>query len=177
MLSVVIPVWSGTPKLVQMHIDLCKSVMDECDELIVCEDGPYSKDLAKECDRYLFHSERLGHAQNLQLGIKRAVHSYIAVLDADIVIKKGKLRHLCIQNKFVQAKCLTPHNKSGFIIWCSVTDNILLKKYPMPEFTEILDHWAQGIPKDLIVESDLVEYEHNSGVIYQEWLSANQNIT
>jgi len=168
MLSVVIPVWSGTSLLEEMHVKLCESVINMCDELIVCEDGPYSKKVAAECDRYLTHSVRLGHPQNLAIGIKKAVYSYICVLDADIVIKSGNLRDLCNQGRFTEAKCLTPHNKKGFVIWCSVTDNITLKKYPMPE-GPLLDSWADSIPRDLIVQSDKVEYEHNTGIIYQEW--------
>lgn len=168
MLSVVIPIWSGTPLLEKMAVDLCESVIDMCDELIVCEDGPYSSDVASVCDRYLIHPNRMGHPQNLEYGIKRAVHSYICVLDADIVIKKGNLRDLCTQGKFVQAKCLTQHDKTGFVIWCSVTDNILLKKYPMPQ-GDILDNWALSIPKELIAENDSVEYIHNSGIIFSEW--------
>jgi glycosyltransferase involved in cell wall biosynthesis len=139
-----------------------------CDELIVCEDGPYSANVAKACDRYLTHSERLGHPKNLEIGIKKAVYSYICVLDADIVIKNGNLRDLCNQGKFTEALCLTPHDKKGFVIWCSVTDNITLKGFPMPE-GPLLDSWADSIPKDLIVKSDKVEYEHNTGIIYSEW--------
>jgi glycosyltransferase involved in cell wall biosynthesis len=169
MLSVVIPVWTGTQVLLDMHIALCKSVRDDCDELIVCEDGNPYQGLEKYCDKYIVHDERLGHAQNLQLGINAARHEYIGVLDSDVVIKSGSLRDLCNHGRFTEARSLTPTDKKGFIIWCSVAPRVLWKLFPLPTDKEILDDWADSIPKELIYGSFLVTYEHNTGIGFAEW--------
>lgn len=174
MLSIVIPVWSGTDELTKMHIDLCKSVYMECNQLIVCEDGPFRPELKNVCDYYLYHGTRLGHARNLQSGIDVAKHEYIGVLDSDVVIKRGSMYDMCQAGKFVSAKCLNQEaNPEVFYIWCSVADKKLYRKFPLPTEGEILDEWAKSIPMEYRVESDLVEYEHKIGIGYTEWKKVN----
>lgn len=167
-LSVVIPVWSGTPLLEDMAVKLCLSVANDCDELIVCEDGPASDVLRKACDTYIVQPERLGHPQNLWSGIMAAKHDFIGVLDFDIVIKSGSLRDLCVPGKFVSAHLLNPTTKTGFIIWCSVTEASLMRQYPMPD-GNLLDNWADAIPVHLRQPSNAVNYEHHSGIGVAEW--------
>ena len=170
MLSVVIPVWSGTPVLEKMHINLCKSVRSQCDELIVCEDGNPSDELSKLCDLYLIHETRYGHAKNLQSGIDVAQGDYIGVLDSDVIIQQGSMRDLCISGRFVSATLLNQQtNPDVFYIWCSVADKYLYEEFPLPSTGEILDEWAKAIPKQLRVESDKVTYKHNIGIGYMEW--------
>lgn len=170
MLSIVIPVWSGTQVMIDMHVKLCISVDYDCDELIVCEDGPFCPELSVLADNYIVNKERLGHARNLQSGIDAARGDYIGVLDSDVIIKKGSMRDLCVPGKFTEAKWLdqiAPQNT--FIIWCSVAEKRLYKEYPLPTSGEVLDHWAQRIPFELIYRSDKVEYEHHTGITYTEW--------
>jgi glycosyltransferase involved in cell wall biosynthesis len=171
-LSIVIPVWSGTPLLIDMHIKLCNQVHHMCDELIVCEDAsPYGTNIEKYCDKYIIHDERLGHAKNLQLGIDAAKGDFIGVLDSDVIIKSGSLRDLCNPGMFTEARCINQDtsNPDVFYIWCSVAPKELYEKFPLPTTGEILDEWARTIPKELIFGSFLVTYEHQIGIGYTEW--------
>lgn len=175
-LSVVIPVWSGSPRLIEMEVKLCASVREDCDELIVCEDGPWSGDLAASCDLYLTHPIRLGHPANLWSGIELASSSFVGVLDFDVEIKSGSLRDLCFPGMFVSARLLPPPtNKTGFIIWCSVMDRNVLLQHPMPKKGELLDDWADSIPHALRLQSNAVTYEHHTGIGVSEWDRAHGN--
>jgi hypothetical protein len=153
-----------------MEMGLCATVRDDCDELIVCEDGPYIEALREACDLYICHGQRLGHPSNLWQGILRAHCDYVGVLDWDVEIKKGSLRDLCFPGHFVSAKLLpAPDHRTGFIIWCSVMDRQTLLKFPMPQSGELLDDWADTIPRHLRMNSDAVEYEHHTGIGVSEW--------
>jgi hypothetical protein len=171
-LSVVIPVWSGTPLLIDMERKLIDSVRSMCDELIVCEDGPYCQEIADACDFYVTRPPgvRLGHPANLSSGVAYARSEYLGVLDFDVEIVRGSLREMCIPGFFVSAKLLpAPDRRTGFIIWCSVTPKELFMRFPLPTTGELLDDWADTIPRNLRLDSDRVEYEHHTGIGYSEW--------
>ena len=149
------------------------SVRYDCDELIICEDGPFSESLAKVSNLYITHDHRLGHPGNLWSGIVAAQGKYVGILDFDVEIKKGSMRDLCFPGMFVSAKLLPmPSPKTGFLCWCSVIDRSVLLQHPMlrPGWdTTLLDSWADSIPYHLRMQSDAVEYEHHSGIGAEEF--------
>lgn len=167
-LSVVIPVWSGTPVLAKMALALCQQVRPMCNELIVAEDGDFSEDLWNIADFYLFHRQRLGHARNLWTGVQVASGDYIGILDSDIVITQGTLRDLCMPGRVVGGRWKEFPNITEVMGWCVVIDRTLLKDHPIgtPEF-EGLGDWMQSLLA-YNTWTNAMEYSHIQKRSYSE---------
>lgn len=180
-LSIVIPVWSGTDYLVQMELDLIRKARPMCDELVITEDGYPQGQLKDIADQYLMHPElgRIGHRQNLVLGIKAATCDYIAVLDSDIIIVRGSLRDLCIPGKIVCGNGiwgLPPAGREIFWGWCFVADrNVLLDPQHMvptdDPSNQGIDHWCKQITASDVFQyvEDKFQYVHLRTQSYGEY--------
>ena len=178
-LSVVIPAWSGTPELVQMTLNLAKQVKEMCDELVISEDGPYSKELQEVADIYLLHT-RLGHGANLNLGFRASTGEYVALLDSDIEITSGTIRDLCVPGKVV-SPYLRGQAHQGFFI---VAPRWILIQHPPYDVGsgigghnvpvgrgEGIDNWIVELKEwsgDRLLASDAVTYNHLSSKSYAQ---------
>lgn len=175
-LSVVIPTWSALPELVDMTLQLVEQVRPMCDELIITEDGFFSKELKKAADLYVLH-EWQGHGNNLRDGIAASHGDFIAAIDSDIKILEGNLRDLVITDKVVSGKWHEHREYTGFTGWFFVSPRFVLDEFP-PKTDPSgpgLDYWG-GIRgsfrediKDRFVWSDVLEYSHLRNQSFREW--------
>lgn len=178
-LSVVIPAWSGTPELVEMTLNLAKQVKTMCDELVISEDGVYTRELHEVADIYLLHP-RLGHGSNLNLGFRASTGEYVALLDSDIEIVSGDIRDLCVPGR-VTSPYFRDQSHQGFFIvaprW------ILIQNPPYDAGRGIgghdvtvgagegIDNWIielRAWSGDKLLPSDAVVYNHLSSRSYAQ---------
>jgi glycosyltransferase involved in cell wall biosynthesis len=175
MLSVVIPAWSGNEVITAMTIDLCRYVRDQCDELIVSEDGEYHKEIEDIADVYLQGHPRLGHVKNLNLGFEASTKDFVAMLDNDIRIESGNLRDLCVPEKLVYPKWTDwneyPYPQTGQELWQWFV--VAPRKFfqELPPFSivrpEGLDEWGDAIRARFpILRSNKVSYRHSGKTSY-----------
>lgn len=176
-LSVIIPTWSGTYSLADAAITLCKQVRSMCDELIVTEDGPIWKELESLADKFLSHP-RLGHIENLRLGITVASGDFIAMVDSDVVIETGSIRDLCVPGKLV----IPVYNQGIGLI---VSPRELLEEFPLyqlPLGYEGIDRWWAAFQeryKNITISSSQVRYNHYQNKSYTEltrWVTKKEEI-
>lgn len=178
-LSVIIPAWSGTPGLVEMTLNLAKQVKPMCDELVISEDGPYTKELQEIADIYLLHP-RLGHGGNLNLGFRASTGDYVALLDSDIEIVSGDIREMCEPGRVV-TPYLRGQAHQGFFI---VAPRWIINDHPPCDVGkgiggidapagggEGIDNWIIELRTwagERLLATDKVVYNHLSSRSYSE---------
>lgn len=170
-LSIVIPAWSVVPGLTQMLSDLCKKVVVMCDQLVVTEDGNYSRKIEEVADTYLHH-HRLGHSGNLGLGLMACTGDFIAILDSDVMISLGDIRDLVIPGTVVSPTWVDHPANNTINGWFMVGPRETF--FPVPPISEVegIDLWCNDIwqrNRATFVYSDKVEYSHNRNTSYTHY--------
>lgn len=171
-LSVIIPAWSGTSEIIEMTLALAQQVRPMCDELVISEDGSYSKELEEISDIYLLHP-RLGHGVNLNLGFRASTCEYVALLDSDVAIESGSLRDMVIPERVV---CPFHPAFAPFQGWFVVAPRWIIAECPPYDRTdhhgEGIDFWAEelwNLTRDRLITTDKVTYSHQNSGSYAEF--------
>lgn len=95
MFSILVPTYSPTEELSEMAVELCKTLRNHCDELIVCEDTEnFWPNLQAVCDVYVIH-KNWGFTKNVNTGLRLAQGDYVAVINSDVKLLEGNLRDMC----------------------------------------------------------------------------------
>lgn len=176
-LSVIIPSWSATDRLVEFALKLAIQVKLMCDELIITEDGEYNKKLEEIADKYLIHP-RLGHAKNLAEGIKVATGDFVALIDSDMDVQSGDLRKLCIPGRVVSPSSVQRrfNEVAGWFIVCprEFVTEFLPYDHPSQGLREGIDTWVRefhAIHEHDFEPSDQIFVVHGHGQSYGRFLS------
>lgn len=99
-ISVVIPCYTLTKELERLAIWAAASVRDQCDELIIAEDGGmYSSKLMELADKYLFFKDNRGFTKNVNRGWQNSEGEYTMIMSSDTQLESGNLVDLCIPGK------------------------------------------------------------------------------
>jgi len=99
-LSMVIPSYVLNLELQDMTENCILSYLDQVDEMIIIEDGGmFSINLQKLADTYIYHKDNRGFTENVNAGWKMARGEYVAIVNSDTYLTKGKLSDLCIPGK------------------------------------------------------------------------------
>lgn len=143
-LSVIIPAWSQSPRLIDMTINLCNQVRPMCDEIIVSEDGTYNKEIERAADIYSYDHRRFGHVLNLNNGFEFSSGDYLALIDNDVSIEKGNLRDLCVPGKIIYPE------------WNEEDWQAYLPVQPYRNFSQ----WFFVIPREFMLELPPSRMDH-----------------
>lgn len=99
--AVVIPAYSSPTANGEWAARTAQTWKDQCDDLIITEDGGYSEACHHVADLYLLH-EQLWPAKNMNLGWQIALMrgaDYVAIMDLDAHRVSGSLREACVPGK------------------------------------------------------------------------------
>lgn len=100
MFTIVIPTYSITDELAEMAVRCLKSYKNQCDRIIVCEDGMnYSDKLRQLSDVYIYNKQNVGFTANVNRGWKCAEGDFVGIVSSDTYLISGNLRDLCIPGK------------------------------------------------------------------------------
>lgn len=96
MISLIIPTYTLTKELEDLTYQCIMSYSEQVDEVIVAEDGGmFSAKIGTLVDTYLYHSENQGFVKNVNEAWRLAKHEFVAIVNNDTYLRKGKLRDLC----------------------------------------------------------------------------------
>ena len=99
-LSLIIPTLTLTKELESMAFCAIKSYEKQVNEIIVAEDGGFfSKKLSSLAEVYIHSSENMGFVRNVNNAWRFAQGDYVAIVNSDTLLHKGKLADLCIPGK------------------------------------------------------------------------------
>jgi hypothetical protein len=170
-LSVVIPTWTGTDELEDMAFKLCESVREQCDDLVVTEDGgKYSERIKKIADQYLYHRWNIGDLRNIVLGMWMAEGDFVAVLNSDVTWHRGSLRDLCIPGRVVSPLWRQNRERRTVLDFCFVVDRQILRDKNYGYFATDRDvgpgwTWFESV-KNVSDSVDIAEVSHHGGTSY-----------
>ena len=99
-ISLIIPCYTINKDLAEMAIRCALSYKDQCDEIIIEEDGGLlNLDLMQVADRYHYNKENVGFTKNVNRGWKSAEGDFVMIVNSDTELMKGNLSDLCIPGK------------------------------------------------------------------------------
>lgn len=99
-ISVVIPCYTLTKELERLALWAAASVREQCDELIIAEDGGmYSAKLMELADKYLYYKDNRGFSKNVNRGWQEAEGEYVIIMSSDTQLESGNIADLCIPGK------------------------------------------------------------------------------
>lgn len=99
--AVVIPAYSSNQGLGEWAARTALTWKDQCDDLIITEDGGYSEACYRIADLYMLHGQ-LWPAKNINLGWQVALlrgADFVAMMDLDAHRVSGSLREACIPGR------------------------------------------------------------------------------
>ena len=120
-ISVVIPCYTLTKELERLALWAAASVREQCDELIIAEDGGmYSPKLMELADKYLFYRDNRGFTKNVNRGWREAEGEYVMIMSSDTQLESGNIVDLCIAGKVTSPIIVNQHiERLAGPFWCA----------------------------------------------------------
>jgi glycosyltransferase involved in cell wall biosynthesis len=100
MLTITIPTYTITDELADMAVRCVSSYRNECDRIIVCEDGGhFNSKLMALADTYIYNWHNVGFTANVNRGWRQSDDEFTAIVSSDTYLVSGDLKDLCIKGK------------------------------------------------------------------------------
>lgn len=119
-LAVVMPTYTIRPALEDMAVANAKIWREQCDDLIITEDGGVQSPALRYLSSFYLYHQNVGVCNSMRLAwlvalIRRA--DYVFITDSDVTLEHGSLRDLCVPGR-VTVPRINQHPDTAFTAPC-----------------------------------------------------------